>query len=524
MQTNSEMDIRLATRERVTSVTTKWLVLLAIAAFVILVRSPSFPPSVIDPDESMFILMGRELLHGHLPYVAIFDIKPFGLPAFFALVMGVAGQSVFAARLLGTVCVIATALLLRRTALVIGMRAGPAFALAILYAAFSTQMDGLATTTEVLLAPFTAAGVFLAFKGRYQTEAGRQLRTISGMGACFGLAIWIKYLPALTASVAFAALNLWWLGTGRARFLRVCAFAVPFAITCALPTVITGLFYALLGHRQEFWAANFGFMAGYAQQGAPLHGIRLIAQQAVVELWPLLGLALAGYFLALRHRSPDGDRTGIIAAMLWLTAELVAAIMPMHFFAHYFLLVLPPLALLAGFALQHLVTAWVQPAVRTMAAPVVALCIALMPVITMAQGLTRDWLNLGGPDATRRIAALIRDDPDPHPTAWVMSRDPIILYLEARLPLPTRYAFAADLTDEWGWISHVEQMTEVQRILDSHPTFLVLDRHNWPEVRPPIQKIINDAIARDYRQVGEATGGKFDLVLYRRGAVSPAAK
>jgi hypothetical protein len=263
-------------------------------------------------------------------------------------------------------------------------------------------------------------------------------------------------------------------------------------------------------------------MVSYAEQRAPLHGIRLIAQRAVVELWPLLGLALAGCYLALRHRSPDGDRTGIIGAMLWLLAELVAAIMPMHFFPHYFLLVLPPLALLAGFALQHLATAWVQPAIRTMAAPVVALCIALLPMIATAQELTRDWLNLGGPDATRRIAALIRSDPDPHPTAWVMSRDPIILYLEARLPLPTRYAFAADLTDEWGWISHAAQMTEVQRILGNRPTFLVLDRHNWPEVRPEMQQVIEDTIARDYRQVGEATGGKFDLILYR--AISPTAK
>lgn len=523
MQTNSETEVRTTAGKRIGGVTTEWLVVLAIAAFVILVRSPSFPPSVIDPDESMFSLMGRELLHGHLPYVAIFDIKPFGLPAAFALAMAVAGQSVFAARLLGTVCIITTALLLRRTALVIGMRAGPAFALAILYAAFSTQMDGLATTTEVLLAPFTTAGIFLAFKGRYHAQFRQQLWTIASVGACFGLAIWIKYLPALTASLTFAALNLWWLGTRRAHFLRACAFAVPFAITCALPTVITALLYLLLGHWQEFWFANFGFMVGYAGQGAPLHGIRLVAQRAVVELWPLLGLALAGCYLALRHQSPDGDRTGIIGAMLWLTAELVAAIMPMHFFPHYFLLVLPPLALLAGFALQHLVTAWVQPAVRTMAAPVVALCIALLPIFAMAQDLTRDWLNLGGPDATRRIAALIRSDPDPHPTAWVMSRDPIILYLEARLPLPTRYAFAADLTDEWGWISHAAQMTEVQRILGNHPTFLVLDRHNWPEVRPEMQTVIEDTIARDYRQVGEATGGKFDLILYRR-RVSPTAK
>jgi len=150
-----------------------------------------------------------------------------------------------------------------------------------------------------------------------------------------------------------------------------------------------------------------------------------------------------------------------------------------------------------------------------MAAPVVALCIALVPMIATAQSLTRDWLNLGQPDAARRIAATIRDDQEPGPTAWVMSNGPLIIYLEAKIPLPTRFAFAGHLTGN-GWFNPTDQMAEVQRILDSHPTFLVMDRRSWKDVRPEVRTLVEATIARDYRQADEETGGLLDLVLYRR--------
>ena len=45
---------------------------------VILARAMSWPISLIDPDEYAFILSGREVMHGHLPYTTFFDIKPVG--------------------------------------------------------------------------------------------------------------------------------------------------------------------------------------------------------------------------------------------------------------------------------------------------------------------------------------------------------------------------------------------------------------------------------------------------------------
>jgi hypothetical protein len=492
-----------------------WFVL---AIFVVLVRWASFPPSVIDPDESVFILMGRELLHGNLPYVSVYDIKPFGVPAAFALALLIGGQSVLAARILGTICVIATTLLLRKTARAVGMEHGPAAAIAILYAAFSTQMGGLPTMTEVLLAPVTTAAICIAFSSRRSDQWQRQLRAMIGMGFCFGIALWIKYVPAITASITFAALVSYWYITRRIRFFSACLLALPFGLLCAVPAVFTGVFYAASGHWPEFWQANFGFMSTYLDEPAPLHGIRGFVEDALVETWPLIGLAVAGSIVGLRHGRGGGgiDRVSAIGCLLWLTAELVSLIVQLHFFPHYFLLALPPLALLAGFAFQYLTTYWAQPAVRHVVAPTIALCMSVLPVITTAHALTRDWLNLGAPDASRRIAALIRGDATQHPTAWVVTTLPIIIYLEAGVPLPTRYPFASHLIGDMNRMSGVDPVAEIQRILNNHPTFIVIDRGGWGEVHADLQPMIKDALARGYRQVGEAAGGRLDLLLYRR--------
>ncbi len=57
------------------------------AGFIIVavsVRAPALLYSVLNYDESMYLLMGLEFARGHLPYTTVCDLKPFGL---FALAM-----------------------------------------------------------------------------------------------------------------------------------------------------------------------------------------------------------------------------------------------------------------------------------------------------------------------------------------------------------------------------------------------------------------------------------------------------
>lgn len=76
-------------------------IILALATLI--VRLPFFLPEN-DLDESTFILLGQDILKGHLPYVTLWDLKPPLLYVFFAAVLFVA-KSIPVVRLAGSLCV-----------------------------------------------------------------------------------------------------------------------------------------------------------------------------------------------------------------------------------------------------------------------------------------------------------------------------------------------------------------------------------------------------------------------------------
>ncbi|MFC7688664.1 hypothetical protein ACFQY5_02465 [Paeniroseomonas aquatica] len=84
-------------------------------ALAVLLRLPSFLQSVIDPDESLYVLQAREWLRGGWPYVAVWDMHPVGAPALVAAGFAILGESIAAVRLLGAAAVAVTGFLLFRT-------------------------------------------------------------------------------------------------------------------------------------------------------------------------------------------------------------------------------------------------------------------------------------------------------------------------------------------------------------------------------------------------------------------------
>ena len=79
----------------------------------VLIRLPFYFPSVIDWDESTFILMGQNILDGHLPYTQLWENKPPLAFVFFALAL-LFGKSIITVRIAGTVAVLASAYLTYR--------------------------------------------------------------------------------------------------------------------------------------------------------------------------------------------------------------------------------------------------------------------------------------------------------------------------------------------------------------------------------------------------------------------------
>ena len=71
----------------------------------ILVRFPWFFPSVINWDESTYILMGQSVLDGNLPYIGFWEMKPPLAHFFYGTFIGLFGKSIISIRFAGALCI-----------------------------------------------------------------------------------------------------------------------------------------------------------------------------------------------------------------------------------------------------------------------------------------------------------------------------------------------------------------------------------------------------------------------------------
>jgi hypothetical protein len=309
------------------------LALLALAT-----RAAGFARPLWSGDEATYSALAVRLLGGALPYRSAVDHKPPGIVLLYALVYAAAGPwRLVWVRLAAILAVAATGLVLSAAArrLDLGGSAwvGPLYVLA---SAVGLPGDVQTANTELFLnLPLALAMLLAAGRGRRAPAA------FAAAGALVALAALFRYQAAL-ALLAFPAAAVASPLCSRARALRLLALLGGFGAVWA--AVLSTL--AALGVWEAFcfwgWHFNFRYMAaitlGEAARAA------LISTALVASCWSPLLVALA---LRPRRAPP--------LVVAWLAAMLMAVIPGGRFFPHYFLMALPPLALLAGPSLEALV-------------------------------------------------------------------------------------------------------------------------------------------------------------------------
>ena len=83
-------------------------VLLIAVAVAVGRRAGGFHDASMDWDESLYIVMARRWLEGDLPYVAVYDLYPVGLPALLAAATWLLNDGLVAARLTAALAVAGT--------------------------------------------------------------------------------------------------------------------------------------------------------------------------------------------------------------------------------------------------------------------------------------------------------------------------------------------------------------------------------------------------------------------------------
>lgn len=450
---------------------------LGLLAWSAILRLPTFARSVVDWDESLYMLVGREWLAGHLPGTVVWDHKPPGVHALFAAGLAVVGEPVAAMRALSVLFVALGGLALYGIGRELtGSRPASLLAAGLL-APFLLGLGGLAANTELFFVAFELLGLWLLaplLRGAAPSRGGHARFAIAGL--LFGCAFQIKYLAAFETSwFALAALAALHRATG--DWKRLPGPAALLALGAAVPSAAVVGAYASQG-QIGLWLdltfrANRTF-GGLVPAGLAFpFGLRATAEWAA---WALPLLLAAGVLLLFRERPGTREEA---AALVFLAGYLLAALgatwATRRFYPHYFLPTVPAACLLVGHAFARLPRPW---SARSGGAVAFGALLSLVPVLRTVERPYRSWWTEGrkeGADGPSRIAEYLRARLRPGERIWVVNDEPV-LYLLTGSPVPTRYVFPPFLTSTgFSRVAGVDVDREVRRIAASRPAFLVVN-------------------------------------------------
>ncbi|HET9251983.1 MAG TPA: glycosyltransferase family 39 protein [Candidatus Eisenbacteria bacterium] len=298
----------------------------------------------LERDEGEYAYGGQLLLQGVPPYAAAYNMKFPGIYAAYAVILAVFGESTRGIHL-GLLVVNAASILLVYVlgAWLSGRLAGVIAAASYALLSASPSVLGLAGHATHFVVLTCLAGVWLLIRARDRDGLG----TLVAGGFALGLALLMKQHAVFFALFGLAHVG-WSSRAGRGLpWSRVVSRAGAVALGILLPVAGTLVYLGAAGVHDRFWFWCVEYARVYAGQVSPSEGWASFLHhfpRAVGPALPLWLLALAGLIAMARRGRRD--------RALWITgftlASFAATIPGFWFREHYFIVLLPAVAMLAG--------------------------------------------------------------------------------------------------------------------------------------------------------------------------------
>jgi 4-amino-4-deoxy-L-arabinose transferase-like glycosyltransferase len=445
--------------QRISPVTASVVALLTFILLSVALRLFSFLPSVIDHDESSYIVIADGILAGRTYQVDYIDTKPPGIYLIYAGLMALFGGAIPMLRLIATLVIGSTAFLIQRAKTRAGGTPAEGFAAGIIYILLTSTWHhwGVAPNTEIFFNLFTILAVWV-FLGSGETGS-RFLMA----GLLLGLGFLIKQVVAFEAAVL--TVFLLWTSHREGRTLgSTLGRAAMLTLGVATPFLLSLCYYWSIGHLSDYLFHSFVVPSRYPSSRDFLHYVKF-SGDFLLRFLP----ATIFFVIALRHRSVG--RITRELGLLWSAAALAAVLVPGRYFEHYFVQLMLPFSFVAGsfFAIPRAsLPAWI----RWIRRPTVGYSLLGLLLLT---GIGYPALAYSPDDDTPRlIAERVRTHLQAEDEVYAGYHQ-IVYHLLDRLP-PTRYV-QPSLTREQR---HIQAMRirigdELERIVRARPLFLIFD-------------------------------------------------
>jgi len=461
-------------------------------------RLPMFGKPAFQSDEQFYLLVGQRMAEGALPFVDIWDRKPYGLFLLYRSAFALPFDPVLTYQIAGLVFSVLTALVIERMARRIASP-GAAQAAGLAYLLYQPVFNVALGQSPVFYNLPVALAAGLVLDARLRSGDDALFRRGTAAMLLVGLALQIKY------SVVFEGMGfgLMLLARGRAdgwRLPRLAAVGAAWVFAALTPTLLVLTGYAATGHAEAFLQANFLSIFG-----------RTVDQADAFAQLGKEGLALIPFALAIVRAPtrlpalPETNPAMLTGIRIWAFVALLGFLAFGTWYDHYLGPVLVPLCVLAAPALGR-----AAPGERWYGRLLLGFGLLGALVVPALQVRERGTAA----DFTAASAAVSREL---HGRCLYVYEGDSALYRTTNACIPTRFAYPSHLNamNEAGALG-VDPVTEVSRILATRPGVIVVaesSRPNLPNLRT--RALIRQALAGSYERYEGLLIGKRKFGLYR---------
>lgn len=437
--------------------------------FSIIIRCPSFFPTVLDHDESTYIIISDQLLNGKVPYVDNLDVKPIGIYLIFAAVLKFF-NSILAIRLLSAIVISFSGLLIYQIHYILFSHRRVAIVSGFLYIAFaSAHKWSWPSNTEIYFQCISLVALAMLLNARKPAQ-------FLGFGFVCGLGFLVKFHIAFDI-VAFTIFYFFWRGLDWKSWLKEMIIAF---LGFIIPLTLLFFSYNLSGHLAELKFAMFTIPSGYSSDFTVARLFKFLAE-FYLSFLPIVILLILG--LGLAYQKQWLMKSHWILFVIWTVMTWIGVASTGKFFFHYYFQLLPPLCL---FALTWFMfdynNRW-----KGLKSFLIRNIYWIFAALILLSWSNQYWQVIRKPDVTRLIVDQLREQWMPDDLIYTSDKN--ILYYLLDVPPPTRFIHTTVLyNSELIRAYQVDVEKEFQSIVEQHMNYYVLLKESHPIIEKDVRE------------------------------------